>query len=278
MDPTSGSTSRSSGRRPPGVAPGAQVARPVMRSRSKPRIAAVSGTFESVHLAAPVGRHPLPRAGHGLVDRMVLRVGQLRTVVVVLAPRSPRTSSRPARSSGRSGARRGPACLLACCDGEESQQPMWPHCAHRRRCTHQPPAASHSTQPVPLRRARPGRCLRSVMTTPPAIGGVAGSRDPEAGVAGHRLDRQVAVVLVDDDPPRDVQAQAGALADRLGGEERLEDPSTIVVGDARAGVADLDLDAVVDRDWCGWSACPSPPIACTALSIRFVHTWFSSAA
>jgi hypothetical protein len=36
------------------------------------------------------------------------------------------------------------------CDGEVSQPPMCPHCAHRRRCSHQPPFASHSTQPVPL--------------------------------------------------------------------------------------------------------------------------------
>ena len=27
---------------------------------------------------------------------------------------------------------------------------MWPHFAQRRRCTHQPPAASHSTHPAPL--------------------------------------------------------------------------------------------------------------------------------
>src|ERR1039457_2083309 len=42
------------------------------------------------------------------------------------------------------------ACALACCEGEVSQQPICPHWAHRRRCSHQPPAASHSAQPVPL--------------------------------------------------------------------------------------------------------------------------------
>jgi hypothetical protein len=31
-----------------------------------------------------------------------------------------------------------------------SQQPIFPHCAHRRRWTHHPPTASHSAQPVPL--------------------------------------------------------------------------------------------------------------------------------
>ena len=34
--------------------------------------------------------------------------------------------------------------------GEVSQQPTCPHWAQRRRCTHHPPDASHSTQPGPL--------------------------------------------------------------------------------------------------------------------------------
>ncbi len=38
----------------------------------------------------------------------------------------------------------------ACWDGDESQQPMWPHVTQRRRWNHQPSAARHSTQPVPL--------------------------------------------------------------------------------------------------------------------------------
>src|SRR5262249_17386884 len=41
-------------------------------------------------------------------------------------------------------------CADACRASESSQHPMCPHAAHRRRCTHHPPAASHSTQPVPL--------------------------------------------------------------------------------------------------------------------------------
>src|SRR5262245_5563759 len=41
-------------------------------------------------------------------------------------------------------------CSVACCDGGVSQHPTCPHSAHCRRCTHQPPVASHSTQPVPL--------------------------------------------------------------------------------------------------------------------------------
>ena len=41
-------------------------------------------------------------------------------------------------------------CADACRANESSQHPTCPHAAHRRRCTHQPPAASHSTQPAPL--------------------------------------------------------------------------------------------------------------------------------
>ena len=60
---------------------------------------------------------------------------------------------------------------------------------------------------------------------PPSVRRAFGQREAhdEAGVAGHGLDRQVAAVPRDDDAIRDVQAQPGALADRLGGEERLED-------------------------------------------------------
>ena len=41
---------------------------------------------------------------------------------------------------------------------------------------------------------------------------------------GLRLTRDVAVVLLHDDPPGQVEAESGALAERLGGEERREDP------------------------------------------------------
>src|SRR5674536_58692 len=44
------------------------------------------------------------------------------------------------------------ACPNACCNGELSQQPMWPHCAQRHKWYHQPVPcpASHSTHPAPL--------------------------------------------------------------------------------------------------------------------------------
>ena len=47
---------------------------------------------------------------------------------------------------------------------------------------------------------------------------------------GLENDPQVAVVSFDRDPPGDVQPEPGALADGLGGEERLEDPLAELVG------------------------------------------------
>jgi hypothetical protein len=38
----------------------------------------------------------------------------------------------------------------ACWFGELSQQPIRPHSAHLRRCSHHPPVAKQSTQPVPV--------------------------------------------------------------------------------------------------------------------------------
>ena len=41
-------------------------------------------------------------------------------------------------------------CFEACWFGELSQQPICPHAAHLRRCSHHPPVAKQSTQPVPV--------------------------------------------------------------------------------------------------------------------------------
>src|SRR3979490_1497452 len=43
------------------------------------------------------------------------------------------------------------------------------------------------------------------------------------------------------------KAEAGAAANILGGEERLEDPVDLVGRDAATGVADRDRDKLVDR-------------------------------
>jgi len=66
--------------------------------------------------------------------------------------------------------------MLACCEGDDSQQPMCPHAAQRRKCSHHPPAARQSTQPSPL-----GSALGS-------IGGISGtvlSRKSWWPAAGH---------------------------------------------------------------------------------------------
>jgi hypothetical protein len=52
------------------------------------------------------------------------------------------------------------------------------------------------------------------------------------------------VVALHHDPPADVQPQAGALADRLGGVEGLQDVGGGGLGDAGAVVADLDQHPV----------------------------------
>jgi MFS family permease len=68
--------------------------------------------------------------------------------------------------------------------------------------------------------------------------------DLEARVTGDGLDPQVPVVLVDHDSPRDVQPQARPFTERLGGEERLEDPVLDLGRDSRPRVADLDEQEV----------------------------------
>ena len=61
-----------------------------------------------------------------------------------------------------------------------------------------------------------------------------------------RFDGDVAAVPVDDNPPRDVQSEAGAVTDLLGGVERLEGVCPDVVRHSRAGVGDLHEHAILD--------------------------------
>ena len=74
--------------------------------------------------------------------------------------------------------------------------------------------------------------------------------DAEAGaLAGVALDLEAASLVVDH-PVGDAQTQAGAVADALGREERVEDLRQDLVGDAAAVVGDLDDDlAVAGRRW-----------------------------
>src|SRR5262249_52607124 len=67
----------------------------------------------------------------------------------------------------------------------------------------------------------------------------------ELRLAGPRLDAQVALVLFDDDPPGEIEPQAGAFTERFGGEERCEDAVDDLVRDAGAVVANLYADHVL---------------------------------
>src|SRR3954453_6886801 len=75
------------------------------------------------------------------------------------------------------------ACAVACCDGDVSQQPMWPHRAQRRRWNHQPPVASHSTQPVPLGLAATSTHPGAVAATPSRAVPAIPHHRPEEGKA-----------------------------------------------------------------------------------------------
>jgi hypothetical protein len=103
-----------------------------------------------------------------------------------------------------------------------------------------------------------------------------GQPHPEDGVPRPGVHLQVAVVLVDDDPPRDVQAQP------------VPAPTGLVVKkgskirDGMAGSTPGPESATSTARWSGPSRrvrtarVPLPFIALTALSTRFVHTWLSS--
>ena len=190
-----------------------------------------SPEHRSVHLGTPVGGQPVGRPGHGLVDRVVLRVGELRAVVVVLRSRSPRTRPRRARSCARSGGRSRPRARWRAGPARSRNN----RCARTARSGAGAPTSRRRrrTRRSPSRSAvRPDRCPRR-WSYQGLLARVDRQAHPEARVAGHRLHRQVAVVLLDHDPPGDVQPEAGALPDRLGGEERFEDAPDDVVRDAR---------------------------------------------
>ena len=98
----------------------------------------------------------------------------------------------------------------------------------------------------------------------------------ELGAPRLRVDRDAAVV-VPQQPLDDVEAEPGALADRLGGEEGIEDAVADRRRDAGAVVDDPHHDALplagrrdVDAARLG--------TASNALSMRFAQIWFSSPA
>ena len=68
--------------------------------------------------------------------------------------------------------------------------------------------------------------------------------DLEAGVAGSRDEPDVPAVSADDDPVAYVQTETCTLAYILGGEERLEDATLDLLGDAGPVVRDLDQQSI----------------------------------
>ena len=125
---------------------------------------------------------------------------------------------------------------VACRFGESSQQPTCPHSRQMRRCSQTPPVARQSSQPSTDSgqlgdgdRGRGG--CRSACA---ALLGCwcRGSRTWKIVPPGLGVEGQRAVVAVDDDAPRGVEPEAGALADVLGGEERVED----ALADRRRGM------------------------------------------
>src|SRR5215217_185247 len=64
--------------------------------------------------------------------------------------------------------------------------------------------------------------------------------------AGFALDRDRAAMLLGDDVVADRQAEPGALAGRLGREERLEQPGPVFRRDADAVVVYPDLDHIAE--------------------------------
>src|SRR5579864_4421899 len=84
---------------------------------------------------------------------------------------------------------------------------------------------------------RPPIATRKVV---PVVGTRHGKPHREHCIAGYGTQRDVALVLCDDDAVGDVEAQPAPLAYLLGGEERLEDAGLDLRRDSKTVVADLD--------------------------------------
>src|SRR5947209_15873130 len=145
-----------------------------------------------------------------------------------------------------SGARTGNALTAA---GNAARTRATPATTSHRRHLSRRTTVTRNTMPREPVRLRPAVRAGATFAVPAEGAGGPASvrgrlvhRQPhlEAGVAGLRRDADVAAMAIDHDPVRDVQAQPGALADRLRGEERLEDPLPQLGRDARPGVTDLD--------------------------------------
>src|SRR5262249_33877383 len=113
-----------------------------------------------------------------------------------------------------------------------------PHGAGRSSCTHQQLTTTDSPQGSPLGGHEGSNPAISLMSALLRI--LPGDRqpNPEPRVAGRRLQRNVSVVLLDHDAPRDVKPEARSLAHRLGGEERFEYTVLDLRRDPGPGVAE----------------------------------------
>ena len=111
---------------------------------------------------------------------------------------------------------------------------------HRSRCSAPRPARpDRRAAQLSLSAATSGSSIRKVVPRP-----------------GLRLDADAAAVALDD-AVRDREAEARADADRLGGEERVEDLALDLLGDARPVVVELEAHAVAAAARADADAAPS---------------------
>src|SRR5436305_10408261 len=107
------------------------------------------------------------------------------------------------------------------------------------------PVTSYSipTPPASTRTANPAGSYRLCTSASSGLGAVERQPDVEGGSAGNGLELDRAAEALGNDPPCGVQAQPRALADVLGGEERVKHPVANVVRNSRAVVDDVDPGA-----------------------------------
>src|SRR6266516_5484253 len=99
------------------------------------------------------------------------------------------------------------------------------------RCATAAPSGAHLSAAV--------LSLTEILADALRLGRLHRQADPQHRVARLRFDTDRAAVALDDDAPRDVETEPGALAHVLGRVERLERAGQYLRRHARTGVADL---------------------------------------
>ncbi len=122
---------------------------------------------------------------------------------------------------------------------------------------------------------RPGRRDRGLHRRSGAGGGPSTGRRTSKRVQPGSLSTRIVPPCFSTIRAQMLRAEPGALALGLGREERLEDPGSDVSRDP-GPVLDRRLITSLPSDLVSIKISPRPSSACTALWIRFVHTWFSS--